>query len=108
MIAIVVEWDRPCVTEHPDRGETHGPIDVAAFVGDHPDLITDYDGNAASCRPDAVGSVPYQVMISEVRPMPSSRLRCSGRPDCSDEAGGRERTYPAHRRSFDGAGKHHQ
>ncbi len=63
-VAIVVEWDQPYVTGAAASGGSTNQIDVCISGAVGNDIITNYNGQAATCSGlNSLGQDPYQVMI---------------------------------------------
>src|ERR1700733_14506322 len=63
-VAIVVEWDQPYLTGAPGSPGSANQIDVCITGATGNDIITNYNGQPATCSGlNALGHDPYQVMI---------------------------------------------
>jgi hypothetical protein len=63
-VAIVVEWDQPYLTGAPGSPGSANQIDVCITGAVGNDIITNYNGQPATCSGlNALGHDPYQVMI---------------------------------------------
>jgi hypothetical protein len=63
-VAIVVEWDQPYLTGAPGSPGSANQVDVCITGATGNDIITNYNGQAATCSGlNTLGHDPYQVMI---------------------------------------------